>query len=184
MEKIYVTGDPRHDGAFGMVYKGLRPLSWLSYRCAPVFRHRQVFDHPAYGPMIIDSRLLHFIVPICDRVKNGAPELLSLPYPYPNYFCEIPPWHGYVQTFFDTSTKATIFGLIDELQTAPPMWILYQRQMDNLEIHERVFHGGQRMPHRDLDEMIMRKIEQGAWVVAERSEYGVDSDWILLRTRQ
>ena len=53
-----------------------------------------------------------------------------------------------------------------------------------LAIHEEIFHGGQRLPHRDLDELIMRKIDQGEWLVADRREYLEDSDWILLRTRQ
>ena len=169
----------------GLIYKSLCPLSWLSYRCPPVFVDRQVFDHAAYGPMIIDTQLLQFIVPICDRIRSGAPqpEFLSLPLPYANYFCGIPPWHGYVQTFFDTSTKRTITGLMEELQRAPPEWILYQRQMGYLSLHEEIFNRGQRLPHRDLDELIMRKIDQGAWLVAERSQYA-ESEWILVRTLQ
>ena len=106
------------------------------------------------------------------------------PYLFGNYFCAIPPWHGYAQTFFDTSTQATISRLMDELQTSPPLWILYQRQLTFLAIHEEVFHGGQRLPHRDLDELIMRKIDAGEWLVAERRQYLEDSDWILLQMRQ
>lgn len=170
----------------GLSYRSLNPHSWLSYRCPPVFLDRQVFNHPNYGPMIIDNQLLHFIEPVCERIKRGPrqPELLSLPFPYANYFCAIPPWHGYVQTFFDTSTEDTISSLMEELQTAPPMWVLYQRQVDNLSLHEKVFKGGRRLPHRDLDELIMRKIDQGAWLVADRSQYLEGNDWILLRTRQ
>src|SRR6185436_8046208 len=100
----------------GMFYKSAQPYSWLSYKSRRLFLDRQVYSHPGYGSMIIDRQLLEFIAPLCERIKEGPahPDLLSLPLTYANYFCEIPPWHGYVQTFFDTSTKSTISGLMDE----------------------------------------------------------------------
>ena len=88
----------------GFVSKGLHPVSWLSYWSGPpVFRHRQIFHHPVYGPMIIEEPLLHYVEPVCEQIRKGPPqpELLSMPYSFGNYFCVIPPWHGYVQTFFD-----------------------------------------------------------------------------------
>ena len=46
--------------------------------------------------MIIRTDMLNFIQPVCDQLGPPATdrELLSLPYPYANYFCNIPPWHG------------------------------------------------------------------------------------------
>ena len=34
-------------------------------------------------------------------MSDGGPVegFLSLPYPYANYFCAVPPWHDHVQTF-------------------------------------------------------------------------------------
>ncbi len=143
--------------------------------------------------MYIDHDLLRFIEPICQQIEkeNSRPELLSIPFSYPNYFCNTPPWHGYVQTFFDTSTRSTIIRLINEIDTAPPQWIVYQRQMKILSGAEFFYNHGRRLAHRDLDEMIMRKIATGKWQVVEKSNYLLvdrknyqDGDgWLLIRTR-
>jgi hypothetical protein len=139
--------------------------------------------------MIIEREELKFIEPICEAVKADGSEqgLLSLPFPYPNYFCSIEPWHGYVQTFFDTSSKETIHGLMDELQKAPPKWIVYQRQLNNLMLHEQIFNQGRPLPQRYLDQMIEDKIGTGEWQPVYMSTYGshdfYSDQWILLRTR-
>jgi hypothetical protein len=115
-----------------------------------------------------------------------------MPFSYPNYFCNTPPWHGYVQTFFDTSARSTITHLISELDTAPPKWIVYQRQMKILTGQEKVLH--QRLAQHDMDEMIMRKIATGQWRLVDTSNYLVaqtadennyqDGDgWLIIRTR-
>lgn len=166
-----------------------RPCIWQGYHSAPLFGRRQWYRHPVYGPMVIESGLLQFIEPICAATaKDGTgSELLSLPFSYPNYFCHIPPWHGYVQTFFDTSSEQTIDGLMDELDKAPPKWIVYQRQLKNLQLHEQRYNQGKPLPHRYLDQLIERKIEAGQWRPVYTSTYGTDSsfdnDWILLQTR-
>ena len=165
------------------------PYSWHSYNVSPLFVGRQWYRHPDYGPMIIERDNLAFIQPVCDAVKaDGAQQgLLSLPYPYANYFCAIPPWHGYVQTFFDTSTRATIESLMADLQTSPPKWILYQRQLDNMALHERIYNHGNPLPHRDLDRMIEQKIERGDWHVVYTSNYldqpALHNQWFLIQTR-
>ncbi len=139
--------------------------------------------------MVIDSPTLNFIQPICTAVKSGGgeSELLSLPYSYPNYFCGIAPWHGYVQTFFDTSSSATIYGLMDELETSPPKWIVYQRQLDTLRIHELAYNHGQPLEQRVLDELIERKLAEVSWRAMYTSDFGNsrwwDNQWILIRTR-
>jgi hypothetical protein len=169
--------------------KYMYPYSWHSYRVGPLFVGREWYRHPEYGPMVIDPQLLQFIKPVCAAVSNGEGEreLLSLPYSYPNYFCSIEPWHGYVQTFFDTSTSATIFSLMDELEKAPPKWIVYQRQLDNLALHERTYNQGKPLPHRYLDQMIEQKISSGAWRAVYTSTYGsypeFTNKWIVIQTR-
>ena len=153
--------------------KIIDPYSWLVYHSSPMFENRQWYQHPVYGAMYIERDLLQFIEPICKEIERGnsKPELLSMPFSYPNYFCNTPPWHGYVQTFYDTSTRSTIEKLIGELQTAPPQWIVYQRQLKMLRLSEVTFHKGKPQAHRDLDTMIMQKIATGQWELVEKSDY-------------
>jgi len=165
------------------------PYSWHTYREKPMFTGRMWYRHPVYGPMVIDSDLLQMIRPVCAQVGDGGPrhELLSLPFPYANYFCSIPPWHDYVQTFFDTSSKETIQGLMQELETSPPQWIFYQRQIATLRLHELVYNHGHPLEQRHLDELIERKLADGSWRAVYTSDYGNsvmwDNQWILIRTR-
>jgi hypothetical protein len=169
--------------------KSFVPYSWHTYREQPMFQGRTWYQHPDYGPMILDARMLNFIQPVCEQVGLGGPqeELLSLPFPFANYFCSIPPWHGYVQTFFDTSSKETILGLLDQLRIAPPKWILYQRQLYTLSLHETIFNRGQPLAHRQLDEFIEQKLADGSWQAVYTSDFGNrppwDNHWILIRTR-
>jgi hypothetical protein len=170
------------------VYKIRVPYFWHSYREKPLFLGRQLYHHPIYGPMIIDSDLLNLFDQICSQTGTGSQvELLSLPFPYANYFCNIPPWHGYVQTFFDISSKETVFSLMQELQQAPPKWVLYQRQLDNLELHESTYNQGKLLPHRYLDQMIEQKIDSGKWEKTYTNTYeerpGWRNEWILIRTK-
>ncbi len=161
------------------------PYSWNAFSSSPMFVNRQWYRHPVYGPMYIDRDLLHFIEPICEKInqEGPAPELLSLPYAYPNYFCVTPPWHGYVQTFFDTTQSSTIHQLMSELDTNPPQWILYQRQLKILAGAERNYNHGQPLAHRDLDTMIMRKIETGQWQLVDKVNYLEGDGWFLIKTR-
>jgi hypothetical protein len=181
-------------GVSAMTGKIHDPYSWLTFHSSPMFVNRQWIRHPIYGLMYIDSDLLHFVEPVCREIEQGnsQPELLSMPFSYPNYFCNTPPWHGYVQTFFDTSARSTITHLISELDTAPPKWIVYQRQMKILTGQEKVLH--QRLAQHDMDEMIMRKIATGQWRLVDTSNYLVaqtadennyqDGDgWLIIRTR-
>jgi hypothetical protein len=139
--------------------------------------------------MLIERTTADFIQPICDAVApDGAQQgLLSLPYSYPNYFCAIPPWHGYVQTFYDTSSRETIQALMGDLKTAPPKWIVYQQQPYNLALHELIFNHGNPLPHRALDQLITQKITSGQWQSVYTSTYGSNgrflNTWILIRTR-
>jgi hypothetical protein len=169
-------------------FKWHTPYLWYTYRAEQLFSHRQWYKHPDYGWMYIDVNLLHMIEPICSTVDADASgELLSLPYPYPNYFCSIQPWHGYVQTFFDTSSAATIFQLIAELKNAPPKWIVYQRQLQVLSAHEETYNHRRPLPHRYLDTLIQDKLASGEWRAVYTSSFGsypgLSDEWILIRTR-
>lgn len=170
--------------AAGVSYRIENPCSWHSYRVPPLFRNRAVVNHPLYGRMVIDADLHALITPLCAPVTAQGGELLSLPFPYPNYYTGIRPWNGYVQTFFDTSTARTIEKLTAELQQSPPRWIIYQRQLKNLALHEEVFHAGRPLPHRALDTLLMNKIDSGEWAVVARRELPPDNTWMLIRTRQ
>jgi hypothetical protein len=179
-------------------FRAVNPYSWHAYREKPMFAGRQWYRHPEYGPMLIDSEMLRFIEPVCAEVKasqesaqpgmdSSRSELLSLPYPFANYFCGIPPWNGYVQTFFDTTSSATMSGLMDELQRSPPQWIFYQRQLSNLRLHELAYNHGQPLPHRYLDQMIEGKLGDGEWKSVYTSAFedrpDFSNEWILIRTR-
>ena len=170
-------------------FKWHDPYSWHTYREAPLFTERVLYQHPVYGAMVIDRDLLAMMEPVCARTEAGGAghELLSLPFSYANYFCNIPPWHDYVQTFFDTSSKATIDGLMNELQASPPQWIFYQRQLTTLRMHELAYNHGEPLEQRHLDEMIEQKLAEGRWKAVYTSDYGNtqwwDNHWILIRTR-
>ena len=186
-------------GIRAMTDKIIDPYRWLVYHSSPMFENREWYQHPVYGPMYIDRDLLGFMEPICQQIResNPKPELLSMPFSYPNYFCDTPPWHSYVGTFFDTSTRSTIEGLIGELQRAPPQWIVYQRQLKMLRLSEVTFHKGKPQAHRDLDTMIMQKIATGQWELIEKSDYLLSNypppaakapfqegdGWYIIRTR-
>ncbi len=168
--------------ASGAWFKAEEPSAWAHYRTFPMFSNRLVVRHPVYGSMVIDKDLHHFIERTCS-VVNTEPnsELLSIPEPYANYYCAKPPWQGFVQTFFDTSGKDVIDTLVSKLEQSPPKWILYQRQLDVLSTHERLFNNGRRLPHRDLDEFIVKKLRSRQWALVDRQPY-LGNDWLLVRT--
>ena len=179
---------------FGCFHRIMEPLRWMNEVNQPMFVSRQWYMHPVYGPMIIEREMLAFIEPVCEKAgTHGADEgFLSLPFPYANYFCNVPPWHNHVQTWYDISTMATIEGLIGELQQDPPKWILYQRQPEALSAHELLFNGGKPIPYRQLDRIIEQKIDTGSWKVIYKSSYGgtrewgdnwLSQEWFLMQTR-
>lgn len=162
------------------LYRWYVPYSWLSYR-VPSFSGDYIYRNDAHGPHFIPAELAKLVDPVCTAVKPEH-SLLSLPYSFANYYCGIPPWHGYVQTFFDTSTGARISRLMGELGSSPPEFIFYQRQMPVLRDHEVLFNHGAALPHRALDTLIMTRIESGEWSVIERSSSYPPSTWLLIRT--
>lgn len=160
------------------------PLMWENYKAQPMFVDRAVTIHPLYGPMIVDRRLNRRFERVCRIIHTSRqpPELLSLPYSYANYYCGIDPWRMNVQTFFDTSSSETIGAIVQGLQTRPPAWILYQRQLGVLLENEVFFNHGRALPHRALDELIQRKVEKGDWKIVSRWSDQPEDDWELIAT--
>lgn len=168
----------------GTVAKIRKPYSWNSEPQPAMFRQRVWFSHPVYGPMYMDKGLLDLSRSVCQDIGTGSStELLSLPFSYSNYFCDTPPWHGYVETFFDTTARSTIEKLMRELQTSPPQWIVYQRQMESLTAQEAAFLGHGTFAQRDLDTLLMSRIASGQWTLVDTRYYGPGEGWYIIRTR-
>lgn len=159
----------------GIATKILIPYSWQNYGFPAMFVGRQWYHHPVYGKMYIDRDLLKFSEQVCADIGAqpgvNSPALLSLPYPFPNYFCATPPWHNYIQTFFDTATRSTIDQMMLQLQTAPPEWIVYQRQLNIMSGAERLYNHGQPLGQRYLDSFIAQKLASGEWKLVDHSDY-------------
>lgn len=171
----------------GFVYKEQVPYSWNMYTYQPMFHNRQWYHHPVYGPLYIDSGDLQYFSSVCDTIHAHPPaDLLSLPYPYANYFCDTPPWHGYVQTWFDTVTPETVRTMTQQLADAPPHWILYERQLAVIKAHEDEYHGGRPIEHRHLDDLILQRIQSGQWKIESHRAVQIGTnteDWYLINTR-
>ena len=133
--------------------------------------------------MVIEDSLRLFADDVCTTVGIGDRTLLSVPFPYLNYYCGIAPWMGYVQTFFDTSSHRSIEALAAEVASSPPDFILLQEQEKNLRDHEGAYNGGNELPHRKLNEFFMRQIESGAWTVLRQREYA-STNWYLISTNR
>jgi hypothetical protein len=131
---------------------------------------------------VIAPEVRDLVTPVCERVGSDE-SLLSLPISFANYYCGIPVWHGYVQTFFDTSTRSRIEQLQRDLERSPPDFIFYQRQLELLSLHEKIFAAGRPLPHRKLDELIARKVRGGEWTIVYRSSAYPPSTWYLISTR-
>ena len=162
------------------------PFDWFNYRARSFDAERVWYRHPSFGPMLIETAQRDLMLPVCAAVQNGSqpPQLLSLPFVYANYFCNVPPWHGYTQTFYDTSSRATIAALERELLTAPPEWIVYQRQLDILARNEEAFNNGRPLPHRDLDRLIDQQLRSGQWAATALPSPPRDtSTWMLIHTQ-
>ena len=152
-----------------------------------MYTHRTWYRHQVRGPLYIDRDLLAFSESSCGVMDAGRAEspqtlLLAIPYPYPNYFCATPPWHGYIQTYFDTTQRSVVEQLIAELKQNPPEWIIYQRQLVILAGAERLYNHGQPIAQRDLDNLIMGKIRTGQWKLVERQNYLPGDGWYVVQT--
>ena len=169
----------------GISYRFHNPYSWHTYKTSSMYSKSLILmdDQNHLGPHLIDKKLHDFILPVCMTIKNNPGSLLSLPFSFPNYYCNVPLWKSYVQTFFDTTPPSVINDLINSLKESPPKYIFYQRQLDNLRLHEKTFNSGKPLAHRELDEFLMQHVNSGEWSIVYRSSYSPPSDWMLIRTR-
>ena len=160
------------------------PYSWHSYRAPSFiggFKGYTRLSDTSRGFFFLPTDLYNLVQPVCLTVPPGE-TLLSLPFSFANYFCNVAPWHGYVQTFFDTTTPSKINRLSDDLNSNPPNYIFYQRQLESMAAHESIFYGGRTLPHRLLDKTIMDNIKNGKWMVVYESDLYPPSNWMLIRT--
>lgn len=160
------------------------PIQWEHYRAKTMFMNREVIDQPDKGPMLVERDMNAFFSEVCRTIAtNGAGTgLLSLPYSYANYHCGVAPWHRYVQTYFDTSSAGTIDGLRHELDTTPPTWIVYQRQLDKIRASELAFNHGEPIRHRALDADIWNRLQRHEWTIVRHWQDEPGSDWYFIRT--
>lgn len=170
-------------GVSATLQKAVNPASWHGFRSPPVLADRQLIEHPLHGPMVIDDNLLQFVEEACTTIGTRDTTLLSVPFPYLNYYCGIVPWKGYVQTFFDTSSRRSIETLATQVASDPPDFILFQEQEKNLQGHEGAYNDGLELPHRKLNRLVMQRIESGAWTVLRQREYA-KTHWYLIATRR
>jgi len=167
----------------GLAYKTLNPYSWHSYRTPPLISDNRMFvESKSLGQLLIGSEVYKFIAPVCKFTEARDASLLSIPFPFANYFCGVDVWQGYVQTFFDTTPSSKVNLLISELSQKPPNFIFYQQQLDNLRNHEVVFNHGKPLPQRELDSFILNKIKRNQWKVVYTSDFGSGNSWMLIDT--
>jgi len=167
----------------GLAYKTLNPYSWHSYRAPALISENRMFvESRVLGPLFVGSELYKFIAPVCKLTEARDASLLSIPFPFANYFCGIDVWHGYVQTFFDTTPRSKVNLLISELAKRPPNFIFYQQQLDNLRDHEVIFNHGNSLPQRELDSFILNKVKRNQWKVVYSSDFGSGNLWMLIDT--
>lgn len=173
-------------GVFAFQAKLNNPYSWHSYSSPSLTEKRILVKNDHLGYMLVDRNLEAFIAPVCAIIlEKHETSLLSLPFPYANYICGISPWHDHVQSFFDTATSRDIQQIIQELQDGPPRYVLYQRQLENLGVHESLFNGGRPLSHRTLDQFIMTNIDDGKWSIVYKhfvAAFG-GSTWMLIDTK-
>ena len=166
----------------GLVNRISNPYSWHAYHVPKFFSGYKVSFNPLHGYFVTNEELSKLIEPICLKLTKSD-TLLSIPFSFANYYCGIEPWNGYIQTFFDTSSKSDINDLLINLEKKPPSYIFYQRQLLNLRIHEKVFNNGKQLPHRQLDNFLMEKVSQKEWLVVYKSQLYPPSEWMLISTK-
>ncbi len=164
-----------------VVPKYVLPYEWHHYKDATMFTSRTWYRHPVFGPMLIERDQLAVFQAMCTEMKSDpAGDLLAMPFPYPNYFCNRPPWHGYVQTWYDTTSKAQVDRLVQQLQN-PPRWIVYQRAPDTMRSHEEGFGRIGQLPHRAIDRLVLQQVTKHAWTVTSQTCLD-QANWIVIHT--
>ena len=176
----------------GFNYKLNNPFSWHSYRSLTFYEFYNTSDNEigiknylsstndSLGYHLIDFQLYDLISPVCDLVDQSS-DLLSIPHPFPNYYCNVNLWNNNVQSFFDTTSSKNMKILYENIKNNPPKYIFYQRDINNLIGHEKVFKIDPIF--RDLDTLIMHNIQNKLWEVIYTSSSYPPSNWLLILTR-
>ena len=176
-------------GTSGTLFKWKSPYDWGSATTKPMFAGREWYRHPLYGPMYLDATVLRYNRDLCaeigatDTERRKSLQLLSLPFPYANYFCGVSPWRNHVQLWYDTVTPGTVAKVMQQLDSDPPEWILYQRSPATIKAHEDEYNHGRPIPHRYLDLEIVHFVVDGRWSISEQSRFKQGEAWYLFRTR-
>ncbi len=165
----------------GVSYRTANPYRWLDYR-VPALGGDYLLRDDRNGLHYIPAELAAMIDPVCARIRPGQ-SLLSAPWPFANSYCRIAPWHGYVQTFFDTTTAPHVEALISDLQKAPPDFIYYQQQSIVMRNHEVIYHHGAPVAQRRLEELILGNVAAGKWRIVAESHTYAPSVFYLIETR-
>lgn len=163
-----------------MVGRFLNPYEWHHYKNPPIFTGYKVVSDK-HGTYLISKDLYNLVEPARLAIKGDS--LLSIPFPFLNFYTGIPQYKGYVQSFFDLASNEQIERMIYDLQNDPPVYIFYQRQLDNLGGHEVMFNHSKPLAQRKLDEIIMEKIIHGQWRVIYASNEYSPSTWYLIKTQ-
>ncbi len=167
----------------GLVAKAYQPYLWHYFSDRTMFVDRVWYRHPLYGPMYVERDQLQIIQDTCSTMnREGHPTgMLEVTNPYANWFCDVPPWHDYVQTWYDTVSRSTMETLIAELKSDPPQWIVYQWAPETLQMHEILYNHEKPLPHRDLNRLIRERVAAGQWTIAYQRRFQ-RTDWMVIRT--
>jgi len=169
--------------ACGLHYRYEIPCAWHAYRAAPLFQERVVIQHPVHGYMYLERSLMSHQDFLWQRINGDlVDDLLSIPWPFANYYLNRPPWKNHIQTFFDTSSAENVQALVKDLELAPPSWILFHHQPGNLVRHEATFNDGHPLPHRLLEAFILNQIRNDLWSIDWSSTDDRLGQWLLIRT--
>lgn len=173
-------------GLSAAIYRIHNPFSWINLSVPPLFENRRVFDHPLYGPMVIDNAVYAQVSEICDRIGPVHPgdTLLAIPFPYANYFCGIPLWHEVVTTWYDIANPQLIDSAARGLAAGPPEWVVYYRELNVLHAHEGAFNGGKPLPQEAFDRLILSRLADGDWTIADLQLLAPDRTLMLIHTKR
>lgn len=176
----------------GFNYKLENPYSWHSYKSLPFYEFYKTSSNgigiknylsssnDSLGYHFIDFQLYNLISPVCDLVDQSS-NLISIPHPFPNYYCNVNLWNNNVQSFFDTTSSKNMKILYENIKNNPPKYIFYQRDIINLKGHEEIFKIDPIF--RDLDTLIMHNIQNKLWEVIYTSSSYPPSNWFLILTK-
>lgn len=176
----------------GFTYKLENPFSWHSYKSLTFYEFYKTSSNgigiknylsssnDSLGYHLIDFQLYNLISPVCDLVDLSS-NLISIPHPFPNYYCNVNLWNNHVQSFFDTTSSKNMEILYENIKNNPPKYIFYQRDIINLKGHEEIFKIDPIF--RDLDTLIMHNIQNKLWEVIYTSSSYPPSNWLLILTR-